>query len=135
MKKIIFLIILMFSFFSTVYSIENYNILSVKVKIDNYKYDSCYIMNKWQPWQNIEGQLVIDKSKHIIILSTNNKNNIIYDYYNDKKEEYDINHSLECFYANNYTLCVYICEDNLYFYIRDEYNKIEVIYKLNKFKS
>ena len=57
----------------------------------------------------------------------------VYFYLNEKLERYSNNINLDCFYTNDiYTFSIYVYKNDTYFYILDDYNQIEVIYKLNK---
>jgi hypothetical protein len=131
MKKIIILLILGFGIFSNSYSIDKYSIDSVKIRVNNVKYENCYTLYEWQSWQKVNGQLYIDKDNKRITLALNMSK--IYIYMNEKLERYSNNINLDCFYTNDvYTLSIYVYNNDTYFYILDDYNQIEVIYKLNK---
>ena len=131
MKKIITILIFIFSIFFNVYSIDKYSIDSVKVRINNVKYENCYTLYDWQPWQKVNGKLYIDKDNRKIILALNMPK--VYFYLNEKLERYSNNINLDCFYTNDiYTFSIYVYKNDTYFYILDDYNQIEVIYKLNK---
>lgn len=131
MKKLITILIFAFGLFSNVYSIDRYNVDSVKVRVTNAKYENCYTLYDWQPWQKVNGQLCIDKENREIKLSVNVTNTFIY--LNEKLERYSNNSSLDSFYTDDvYTLSIYAYNNDKYFYILDDYNQIEIIYKLKK---
>jgi len=132
MKKIIAILIFTFGMFLNGYSIDKYIIDSVKVRVNNVKYENCYTLYTWQPWQKVNGELYIDKDVKKITLKLDTDTND-YIYMNEKLERYSNNSSLDCFYTNDvYTLSIYVYNNDIYFYILDDYNKIEIIYKLKK---
>jgi len=131
MKKIIILLILGFGIFSNSYSIDKYSIDSVKIRVNNVKYENCYTLYEWQSWQKVNGQLYIDKDNKRITLALNMPK--VYIYMNEKLERYSNNINFDCFYTNDvYTLSIYMYNNDTYFYILDDFNQIEIIYKLNK---
>jgi len=131
MKRIITIFIFVSGIFLNIYPINKYIIDSVKVRVNNVKYENCYSLYNWQPWQKINGQLYIDKDNRKITLALNNTT--VYYYLNEKLENYSNNISLDSFYTDDiYTLSIYEYKNDRYFYIIDDYNKIEIIYKLNK---
>ena len=133
MKKLTTIIIFTVGIFLNVYSTNKYFIDSVKVRVNNSKYENCYILYDWLPWQKVNGQLYIDKDNRKIKLELNSISTKDYIYLNEKREFYSDNISLDCFYTDDiYTLAIYIYRNDNYFYLLDDYNQIEIIYKLKK---
>jgi len=131
-KKIAFILIISFGFVLNLFSTDRYTLDSVSVKITNPEMASHTQINGWQPYQKVDGYILINgKKKEIIFIL---KDTITYKF--NKKEYYDYCENVKITYYKTkdmlFSFELYKVNKDTMFYIKDVENKIEVNYKIKK---